>query len=236
MRSTLYDVLGISDKASANEISAAYRLKEEDLNNASDPEAQSQLKLVHEAYAILSDPDRRSKYDQGLKVEAAKSNNIIYYENARGGSGFLVKLLLLIALAAGGYFLYTHYAHGNAAAHAASKGDAASGAPIDAPATVLGTEEQAFAGVERRAKDAPVPDINDIEAVPLSAPGAQRPLYQSFLAHSPPRAFIICNDGSARSVAGSQAYVDRQLASRGAGCVPYAVNDSVVWRGRSAVN
>ncbi len=244
MRSTLYEVLGVSEEASREEIAVAYQVRHDALHAASGPDSQADLKLLQEAHAILSDPVERMKYDQRLKAEAARNNRAVYYEEASGGSGWLVKAFLLVALAAGGYFAYSHYVHGKAQAPA--DGAAASAEPqvdpvekaADAKATILGDEDQAFAGVARRSAAPPPPpapapapaiNINDIDAVPLPVPATQRVAYQSFLAHSPPRAFVICNDGTVTTIFGGQGYVEKQLAALRGTCTPYAVNDDVVW-------
>ena len=67
-----YEVLGVDKKASADEIKSAYRklaLKwhPDRLVNGTDAEkktAEENFKEAAEAYSILSDPDKRAKYDQ----------------------------------------------------------------------------------------------------------------------------------------------------------------------------
>ncbi len=62
-----YEVLGVSNDASTDQIKKAYRkLARElhpDVNPA--PEAQERFKLVTHAYEVLSDDDARRQYDQG---------------------------------------------------------------------------------------------------------------------------------------------------------------------------
>jgi molecular chaperone DnaJ len=63
-----YEVLGVSRGASADEIKRAYRrLAREhhpDVNHDRRDEAEAQFKEIGEAYAVLSDPDKRARYDQ----------------------------------------------------------------------------------------------------------------------------------------------------------------------------
>ena len=72
-----YEVLGVSRTASAEEIKKAYRklaLKHHPDRNKGNKEAEERFKEAAEAYAILSDPDKRAQYDQ--------------FGHSLGGSGF----------------------------------------------------------------------------------------------------------------------------------------------------
>lgn len=69
-----YELLGINRQASAEEIKKAYRklaMKYHPDRNQGDAKAEQMFKEVSEAYEVLSDPDKRRKYDQygheGLK-------------------------------------------------------------------------------------------------------------------------------------------------------------------------
>jgi len=61
-----YSVLGISKNASAEEIKKAYRKLAMEFHpdkNQGNPEAEEKFKKINEAYEVLSDPDKKSKYD-----------------------------------------------------------------------------------------------------------------------------------------------------------------------------
>ena len=63
-----YEVLGVSKGASADEIKKAYRSLAKkyhpDLHPDNREEAEAKFKEISEAYEVLSDPDKRSRYDQ----------------------------------------------------------------------------------------------------------------------------------------------------------------------------
>ncbi|AFV77070.1 DnaJ-class molecular chaperone with C-terminal Zn finger domain [Thermus oshimai JL-2] len=67
-----YAILGVSREATQEEIKRAYRqlaLKYHPDRNPGDKAAEERFKEINEAYAVLSDPERRAQYDRGLLGE-----------------------------------------------------------------------------------------------------------------------------------------------------------------------
>lgn len=65
-----YKILGVAENASADEIRKAYRAlakKHHPDANAGDPASTEKFKEVSEAHGVLSDPDKRKKYDRVRK-------------------------------------------------------------------------------------------------------------------------------------------------------------------------
>src|SRR5574344_2466550 len=83
-----YEVLGVSKTASDAEIKSAFRklAKQYHPDVNKEPGAAEKFKENGEAYAVLSDPDKRRKYDQ--YGSAAFDNNMGGGFQGFGGGGF----------------------------------------------------------------------------------------------------------------------------------------------------
>ncbi|MCK9229211.1 MAG: J domain-containing protein [Syntrophales bacterium] len=66
MSTDYYEILGLTKKATAEDIKKAYRrraLKYHPDRNPGNPQAEAEFKKISEAYAVLSDPEKRKQYD-----------------------------------------------------------------------------------------------------------------------------------------------------------------------------
>ena len=78
-----YEVLGLQKGASEDEIKKAFRkmaMKYHPDKNPGNKEAEEKFKEVNEAYSVLSDPDKKSKYD--------RFGHAGVDPNGMGGAGF----------------------------------------------------------------------------------------------------------------------------------------------------
>jgi molecular chaperone DnaJ len=73
MKKDYYEILGLSREASKDEVEKAYRklaLKYHPDRNPDDPSSAEKFREVTEAYEVLSDPNKRTQYDQyGFAVD-----------------------------------------------------------------------------------------------------------------------------------------------------------------------
>ena len=71
MQYTYYDYLDLPPGASAARIEAAYQTIKQRLDSNTD---ETLVRLIHEAHALLSDPDQRHVYDEELERDAAQAD------------------------------------------------------------------------------------------------------------------------------------------------------------------
>jgi molecular chaperone DnaJ len=94
MTGDYYEQLGVSKTADAKEIKAAYRklaLKYHPDRNPGDKAAEDKFKQINEAYAVLSDEQKRARYDRfGSADPGAQFSGDIFdiFASVFGGGGF----------------------------------------------------------------------------------------------------------------------------------------------------
>lgn len=85
-----YEVLGVSKDASEGDIKKAYRklaMKYHPDRNPDNPEAEDKFKEASEAYSVLSDSEKRARYDQ-FGHAGMGGQNFSYEDIFGGGGGF----------------------------------------------------------------------------------------------------------------------------------------------------
>jgi DnaJ family protein C protein 7 len=94
-RKDLYSLLGVSQAASESEIKSAYKkaaLKYHPDKQASKSEeekkqAEAMFKSIGEAYEVLSDPEKKSRYDSGVELEDLENPHAGHGGHSHGGMG-----------------------------------------------------------------------------------------------------------------------------------------------------
>lgn len=62
-----YNILEVSETATSEEIKKAYRKKSKEFHPDVNPDGENQFKKIAEAYDVLSDPDKKQRYDNQKK-------------------------------------------------------------------------------------------------------------------------------------------------------------------------
>lgn len=87
-----YQVLGVARTATPDEIKAAYRKLAKKLHpdlNPGDAAVETKFKEVSGAYDLLSDPDKRARFDRGeIDASGAETQRGFYRSHAAGDEGF----------------------------------------------------------------------------------------------------------------------------------------------------
>lgn len=101
---TLYEILGLGQRATSEQVKQAYILQSEKLKNEDQTPEQNkaQLMAVKEAYSVLSSSVRRQAYDDKLN----KANQVTYEVAETNPLPWLQILLITAALLAGGIYYY----------------------------------------------------------------------------------------------------------------------------------
>jgi DnaJ family protein C protein 7 len=101
LRKDYYKILGVSKDSSDSDIKKAYRklaLQNHPDKNAGNEKAEAQFKEIGEAYAILSDPQKRQRFDSGVDLDGGMGggfdganvdiNDVFAQMFGGGGGGF----------------------------------------------------------------------------------------------------------------------------------------------------
>ena len=91
-RRDYYEILGVSRDAEASELKSAYRkvaMASHPDRNPGDPQAAERFKEASEAYAVLSDPEKRARYDRFGHAGVAGAAGVCGAAVAEGGGSAL---------------------------------------------------------------------------------------------------------------------------------------------------
>lgn len=103
MKRTLYELLELKSGATQAEIDDAYAAVRARLQpgiDRADPDALNLSRLLKDGHRILSDPERRGRYDDTIRAESERERSQLVYESVgvfRIGLGVIITLALLIA-------------------------------------------------------------------------------------------------------------------------------------------
>jgi curved DNA-binding protein CbpA len=118
---TYYEILGVSRRARPDRVRSAYRRLAQQYHPDKMPgnaNAQHVMAAVNEAYAVLSDPDRRARYDE--RIESARARTRLAHERfiarlddpGAAWPWYLVLATIMFATAAVGISVYKNYVPG----------------------------------------------------------------------------------------------------------------------------
>src|SRR5512132_3830286 len=94
LKETLYDILRVPRNAKSNEIVRAYQRQRAEIRADTSPPDPRRAALLHEAYEVLSDPQKREAYDASLRRAGA----IALGGGKSLGPGATAAMLVLAAL------------------------------------------------------------------------------------------------------------------------------------------
>ena len=90
MNDNPYEILGVKPAATAEEIQSAYRKLAKKLHpdlNPGNREAEEKFKQIGSAYGLLSDPEKRAKFDRGeIDASGAERQQRPFYRDYAGGA------------------------------------------------------------------------------------------------------------------------------------------------------